>query len=52
MASYEELSTRFKNLFNHDTGLHFQKINFVGINNKYLSDGSQECIKSKYNNVN
>lgn len=40
-----------KKLLNVDVGYYFQKVNFVGLINKYLENG-EFSIKSKYNRVN
>jgi hypothetical protein len=45
-------SFNFKKFFKVDLGMYFQKYNFGGIISKYLTEGSADSIKSKYNNVN
>lgn len=48
----ENLKLVWKKITNHDTGLYFQKTNFIGISNDYLGTGGVKTIKSKYNKVN
>jgi len=48
----ENLKLVWKKIIHHDTGLYFQKTNFLGISQDYLSTGGSKTIKSKYNKVN